>query len=88
MQDYGPDQVYAALAEQCFELVVEKYTYKVCMFVSAAQVEGRETSLGTFSECSDGCRTMKYTKVRKGEGCLSLCATLLVYWLVVCRTYP
>lgn len=63
MQDYGPDHVYAALAEHCFELLVEKYTYKVCMFVKADQVESRETSLGTFSECVDGCSTMKYTKV-------------------------
>lgn len=64
VQNYGADDVYAALAEQCFELSVEKYTYKVCMFVKAAQVEASETSLGTFSECADDCRTMKYTKVR------------------------
>jgi hypothetical protein len=64
MQNYGPDHVYAALADQCFDMAIDKYTYKVCMFESAAQVEGgRDTSLGTFSECVDGCSTMKYTKV-------------------------
>lgn len=64
MQDYGLDNVYAALAEQCFNLLVEKYTYKVCMFVKASQVEAKETSLGSFSGCDESCSTIKYTKVR------------------------
>lgn len=82
MQSYGEDNVYAALAEECFELQVEKYTYKVCMHVNAAQVEARETSLGTFSECEDGCSIMKYTKVWCAwlpdllHGCLFLCHTM------------
>lgn len=65
VQDYGEDQVYAYLADECHEVRVDKYVYRICGFAKAAQVDGSsETSLGTFSACEDGCRTIKYTNVR------------------------
>jgi len=47
--DFGESAAFAALADQCFSVNVDKYTYEMCLFNKAAQKEGsRSTSLGSF----------------------------------------
>ncbi|KAF9922829.1 hypothetical protein FBU30_007037 [Linnemannia zychae] len=47
--DYGPDEAFAKLVDQCFEFKDHEYTYSVCMFGEAKQISNSDTSLGTFS---------------------------------------
>lgn len=64
MQDYGPENVYAALHDLCLEMPQDKYRYRFCGFDKAAQLEGAsEVSLGKFERCEDGCSRMFYTQV-------------------------
>lgn len=64
LQDYGPENVYAALQDVCVEMSKDQYKYRVCSFGKAAQVEGSsEISLGTFNRCEDGCSSMFFTQV-------------------------
>ncbi|KAG0275980.1 hypothetical protein BGZ95_008153 [Linnemannia exigua] len=46
--DYGPDEAFAKLVDQCIEFKDHEYTYSVCMFGDAKQKSHSDTSLGTF----------------------------------------
>ncbi|KAG0264317.1 hypothetical protein BG011_007065 [Mortierella polycephala] len=48
--DYGKDETFAQLADQCFELKDIEYTYSLCLFGRATQKSSSDTSLGQFSE--------------------------------------
>ena len=51
--DFGPEAAFRSLKGQCFKLEQPKYTYEVCPFDRATQVEKqgsrRTTSLGSWS---------------------------------------
>ncbi|KAF9415164.1 hypothetical protein BGZ94_000172 [Podila epigama] len=48
--DYGSDERFAQLVDQCFEFKDVEYIYSVCLFGKAFQKSSSDTSLGTFSE--------------------------------------
>ena len=65
LQDYGPSDVFASMQDECFEKVIDKYTYKVCVGGKAVQKEGTgETNLGTFSGFADDFTVIEFTDVR------------------------
>jgi hypothetical protein len=65
VQDYGPDDMFAHMQGECVEMTIDKYTYKVCPFGQATQVEGGSaTSLGTFSTFAEEHTIMEFTNVR------------------------
>ncbi|KAG0367302.1 glucosidase II beta subunit-like-domain-containing protein [Gamsiella multidivaricata] len=47
--DFGKDETFAQLVDQCFEYKDIEYTYSLCLFGSATQKSNGDTSLGTFS---------------------------------------
>ena len=58
---YGPDDVYAQLAEKCIETKADKYTYKVCPYQKSEQVEHHAgTSLGSWKGFDDSGDHMKF----------------------------
>ncbi|KAI8605141.1 glucosidase II beta subunit-like-domain-containing protein [Dissophora ornata] len=60
--DYGKDDCFAQLVDQCFEYKDIEYTYSVCLFGSATQKAQSETSLGKFSSWEgDKYDTQMYT---------------------------
>ncbi|KAG0021560.1 hypothetical protein BGZ81_008880 [Podila clonocystis] len=60
--DYGKDERFAQLVDQCFEFKEIEYTYTVCLFGTAKQKSNSDTSLGTFSEwVGDNYDTQLYT---------------------------
>ncbi|KAF9383603.1 hypothetical protein CPB97_006337 [Podila verticillata] len=60
--DYGKDERFAQLVDQCFEFKEIEYTYSVCLFGKAYQKSNSDTSLGTFSEwVGDNYDTQLYT---------------------------
>lgn len=65
---YGPDDVYAPLADRCIETKVDKYTYRVCPFKEAEQVEGEHghTSLGRWGGFDED---MEHMKFKDGDHC-------------------
>lgn len=66
IQDYGPDNQFAYMQGECYEKVVDKYTYRVCPFGKASQIEGGQaTSLGSFEKLSvsNGFVHMAFTNV-------------------------
>jgi protein kinase C substrate 80K-H len=63
----GPDNVFFALMNKCFEVKHRQYTYEACLFGEAKQKEGSSgTSLGNFEKWSDDGSTMHFTG---GQGC-------------------
>ncbi|KAG0296762.1 hypothetical protein BGZ96_008622 [Linnemannia gamsii] len=60
--DYGPDEAFAKLVDQCVEFKEIEYTYSVCLFGEAKQKSHSDTSLGTFSSwVGDNYDTQLYT---------------------------
>ncbi|KAI1316738.1 hypothetical protein EDD11_009554 [Mortierella claussenii] len=47
--NYGPDEAFAQLADQCFDYKDVEYTYTLCLFGDAKQRSHSDTHLGTFS---------------------------------------
>lgn len=74
-QSYGPDDVFVVLDDHCIEAHVEKYTYKICPFHGAEQLDaGRSTSLGKWAGMSvlepqeTGMPTVEF-RFENGETC-------------------
>ena len=60
--DYGIDDAWVALTDHCSSAREPQYTYRLCLFDKAAQVDngaGHETSLGLWRGFENG-----YTEVR------------------------
>ena len=70
-RDYGPSDVFHPLYRECLQASLNGYTYRVCPFQSAEQVEsgggGRRFSLGRY----DGWRREPLSEDRGGAGSLS-----------------
>ncbi|XP_064476387.1 glucosidase 2 subunit beta-like [Ornithodoros turicata] len=71
--DFGPEEEFASLKDQCFEFTDREYAYKLCMFDKASQrpkSEGTETSLGRWGSWS-GLDDSKYLhqKYEGGTSC-------------------
>lgn len=64
-QDFGPNGVFAPLLGQCFQAVVDKYTYKVCPYGDANQ---DYTSLGHWGGFDNNYTVMKFVN---GQNCWS-----------------
>lgn len=60
--DFGPEKEFYSFHGQCFESKESKYTYKICPFKQATQVEGYSTTrLGNWDKFEDSYRTMQFT---------------------------
>jgi Glucosidase II beta subunit-like protein len=59
--DFGPEGQFISLLGKCFSGVVEKYTYEVCPYASAAQKEGSSsTSLGHWRGFQDNYTALSF----------------------------
>ncbi|ORZ19163.1 glucosidase II beta subunit-like-domain-containing protein [Lobosporangium transversale] len=47
--NYGPDEAFAKLVDQCFDYIDTEYTYTLCLFGNAKQKSHSDTFLGKFS---------------------------------------
>lgn len=64
---YGPSDVYAQLADRCIETKADKYTYKICPYNKAEQVEHHSgTSLGSWQGFDDSGDHMQF---QNGDYC-------------------
>jgi len=64
-KDFGPDDVFASIANQCFEFNDLEYTYKMCAFDYCAQKPkhgGSETRLGSWEKWSEPHVQMSYER--------------------------
>jgi len=64
-KDFGPDDVFASIANQCFEYSDLEYTYKMCAFDYCAQKPkhgGSETRLGSWEKWSEPHVQMSYER--------------------------
>lgn len=60
--DYGPAKEFLHLVDECLEVKVNQYTYKLCAFDKAEQVErGSGTSLGKWEGFKDNYTKMSFT---------------------------
>ncbi|KAG0006309.1 hypothetical protein BGZ80_001997 [Entomortierella chlamydospora] len=60
--DYGKDEAFAQLVDQCFEYKEAEYTYSLCLFGEAHQKSNSDISLGKFSSwVGDNHDTQMYT---------------------------
>lgn len=85
--DYGADDAWVALASHCSEAREPQYSYRLCLFDKAAQVDnggGHETSLGAWKGFEKG-----YTEVRFSEQPFTCPAGWLLTWLpLACLRRP
>ena len=66
MQDYGPDDIFAYLQDQCYDYALDKYTYRVCGFGKVSQLDGgASTNLGSFSHFAHNYTHFEFTQVRR-----------------------
>ncbi|XP_016464222.1 glucosidase 2 subunit beta [Nicotiana tabacum] len=66
-QDFGPEKEFHSFYSQCFESKENKYTYKICPFKEATQVEGYSTTrLGNWDKFEDSYRTLQFSN---GDKC-------------------
>lgn len=69
-RDYGPEEVFASLDDQCFEYTDLEYIYKLCLYGSATQRPksgGSSVNLGSWNEWV-GPAGAKYTKMKYDRG--------------------
>ncbi|KAH7667380.1 Glucosidase 2 subunit beta protein [Dioscorea alata] len=60
--DFGKEKEFYSFYGQCFENKENKYTYKVCPFKQATQVEGHSTTrLGNWDKFEESYRIMQFT---------------------------
>ncbi|KAF9206651.1 hypothetical protein BGZ49_002060 [Haplosporangium sp. Z 27] len=52
--DFGPDETFAKLFDQCFDFKDSEYTYSLCFFGDANQRSQSTTFLGKFSDWGNG----------------------------------
>lgn len=65
--DFGPEKEFFSFYGRCFEGKENKYTYKVCPYKQASQVEGHSTTrLGNWDKFEDSYRTMLFSN---GDHC-------------------
>jgi protein kinase C substrate 80K-H len=65
--DYGPEGAFAALVDRCVDAFVDKYTYRVCPFQRAQQLEGSSpTSLGSWDGFEGDYAVLRF---KGGENC-------------------
>jgi hypothetical protein len=63
--DHGADGVFASMYEQCFKRQIEKYTYEVCAFGRASQLDvASKMSLGLFDGFAANFSSIRFTNVR------------------------
>ncbi|KAI1317952.1 hypothetical protein EDD11_007474 [Mortierella claussenii] len=68
--DFGPDESFAQLLDECFEYKDFEYTYSICLFGEAHQKSSSTTSLGKFSNWETGTATPYDTQLyTDGEKC-------------------
>jgi len=61
-QDFGKEGEFSYFYEQCFELKVKQYVYKVCPFKQATQLEGHaSTRLGNWDSFQDNYSAMMFS---------------------------
>ncbi|KAJ4959441.1 hypothetical protein NE237_026552 [Protea cynaroides] len=65
--DFGPDKEFYSFYDRCFQYKESKYTYKVCPFKQASQIEGHGTTrLGNWDKFEDSYRVMIFSN---GDRC-------------------
>ncbi|XP_010921325.1 glucosidase 2 subunit beta isoform X2 [Elaeis guineensis] len=65
--DFGKDREFYSFYDRCFESKQNKYTYKVCPFKKASQVEGHSsTQLGHWDKFDESYRVMLFSN---GDRC-------------------
>ncbi|CAN1128379.1 Glucosidase 2 subunit beta [Linum perenne] len=65
--DFGTEKEFYLLHDNCYETKQDKYTYKICPFKQASQVEGHSsTTLGRWDKFEDSYRTMVFSN---GDKC-------------------
>ena len=66
-RDYGPQSKFISLADKCFELKQDKYTYEICPFDKASQKERHNTvNLGKYEGFGDLYEWMEF---HHGQSC-------------------
>ncbi|XP_019155691.1 PREDICTED: glucosidase 2 subunit beta-like isoform X2 [Ipomoea nil] len=66
-RDFGPEKEFYSFHGQCFEIKQNKYTYKICPFKKATQVDEYSTTyLGNWDKFEDSYRTMQFSN---GDNC-------------------
>nr|GMD21579.1 glucosidase 2 subunit beta isoform X1 [Ipomoea batatas] len=66
-RDFGPEKEFYSFHGQCFEIQQNKYTYKICPFKKATQVEEYSTThLGNWDKFEDSYRIMQFSN---GDNC-------------------
>lgn len=69
-RDYGPEDVFVSLDNECFEYSDLEYVYKLCLYATASQRSksgGNSVTLGHWSEWV-GPAGAKYTKMKYDRG--------------------